>query len=153
MAHAQTTATTHTNPVATIITMQQPAQPTTLRAQRVARVQVALHAHRIAAKQAKYASVTYATKLAAYNAAAAQLAASMGLPMPTPAKATSGPAKAPQQGVASPSGACATVRALAVANGFNRKATLAAAAAQGINPATAATQYAIAKTLHAQGKL
>lgn len=128
------------------------AAPATLRAQRVARVQVALHAKHIAAKQAKYQTITYATKLAAYNAAAAQLAASMGLPVPAPAvtRTSVNSTNAPKHAASGVTGACAVVRALAAANGYNRKATLAAAAAQGINPATAATQYAIAKKLQQQ---
>lgn len=46
-------------------------------------------------------------------------------------------------------GACKQVHAIAAANGFNRALTLAACKAAGINPATAATQFATAKRAQA----
>ncbi len=48
------------------------------------------------------------------------------------------------------SGACAAVHALAAAHNGNRAATLAACVAAGINPATAATQFAKYKKANAQ---
>lgn len=156
------TATTNSAPATvtapvTVAPQATVTAPATLRAQRVARVQVALHAKHLAAKQAKYQAVTYATKLQAYNAAVAQLAAQMGVTAPAaqPVRTLLGNATniTPKHAPSATTGACATVRTLAAANGYNRKATLAAAAAQGINPATAATQYAIAKKLHQQGAL
>lgn len=127
-----------------------------LRTARITRVQQALFVQHLAAKHAKYVQATTSANTQAYNLAVQQLAAQYGVTVPAAAQRTllgSATNIAPKHAPSAQTGACATVRTLAVQHGFNRKATLQAAAAQGINPATAATQYNIARTLHAAGKL
>ena len=119
------------------------ATTSTLRANRVAAVQSALLLRRSAAKATKYlaavaaynAVAEAAAKQAAYQAELKALQEKFGFAM-QPATKVSAPRG---------TGACAQVHAIAAANKFDRKATLAACAAAGINPATAATQYAVAK--------
>lgn len=115
--------------------------PATLRAVRIARVQVALHAKRIAKKQAVHAAAASASKQQAYMLAVQQLAAQFGVPVPNTlsVRAYNNPQKHAPSAV---QGACAQVHAIAAQCGGVRATTLAACKAAGINPATAATQYA-----------
>lgn len=113
--------------------------------QRVAAVLVQRAAH--------HAARVTARNLQAYNAQVAALQAQLGItPDMLQARAVHGAATniAPKHAPSALVNACATVRELAAQHGFNRAATLAAAQALGINPATAATQYAKAKKASVQ---
>lgn len=122
-----------------------------LRTARLTRVQQTLFVQHLAAKHAKYVQATTSANTQAYHLAVQQLAAQYGVTAPVHATRTiNGSATniAPKHAPSAQTGACATVRTLAVQHGFNRAATLAACAAVGINPATAATQYNIARKAH-----
>lgn len=137
-------------PVAPLHTVVQPA---TLRATRMLQVTNALYRNRIAAKHAMHASNAVAANLAAYNAAVAALQAQHGIT--TPPAPTVQPGLRTLNGYATniaaknpPSvavGSCAQVHQIAAQYGFNRAATLQACMVAGINPATAATQFNIAR--------
>jgi hypothetical protein len=111
------------------------AKTTTLRTARIAAVQQALYAKRVAAKQVKFANATALHNKKAYVLAVQQLAAQYGVTHNAPVNRV--------QRVPTGTGICAQVHALCVANQGVRKLVLAAAHAAGINPATAATQYAV----------
>lgn len=103
--------------------------------QRIAAVQAkraAKHATRIAARNA---AAEAAAKLAAYQQKLAELQAEFGMPAVAP-KTVSVPRG---------TGVCGQVHAIAAKCNYDRKATLAACKEAGINPATAQTQYALAK--------
>lgn len=135
----------------------QPAAPN-LRALRIAAVQAALVAKRVAAKQAKYLAAQAAftaqqdllAKHAAYQLQVAQLQAQYGIAPTQHAAPRANSATVKPSGTAilvngvhyTP---CKAVHAIAALHAGNRKATLAACTAAGINPATAATQYGIYK--------
>ena len=130
------------SPVATEVAAQATvAIPATLRAVRVARVQAALLRNRIVAKQQAFAAQQQAAKQSAYMLAVQQLAAQYGVPVPNTlsVRAHNNQQKHAPSAV---QGACAQVHAIAAQCGGVRAATLAACKAAGINPATAATQYA-----------
>lgn len=131
-------------------------QPVTLRARRVAAVQVALMQRRVAAKQAKFAQVQHAAKVAAYQAAVAALAQQHGLPVPTVALAprANSATVQPSSAVITVNGVqykpTKAVHAIAAANpNATRKQVLQLCINAGINQATAATQYNVFKQ---QGK-
>jgi hypothetical protein len=128
-------------PAQVVVAQATVAVPTTLRAVRIARVQVALHRNRIARKQTQYVAATTASKQQAYMLAVQQLSAQFGLPVPNTlsVRAYNNPQKHAPSAV---QGACAQVHAIAAQCGGVRATTLAACKAAGINPATAATQYA-----------
>jgi transposase-like protein len=110
---------------------------TTLRTARIQAVQAAT----IAIAQQVRTAARNARKAAAYMLAVQQLAARYGVAAPNTmsVRAYNNPQKyAPS----AQRGACAQVHAIAAANNGVRSATLAACAAAGINPATAATQFA-----------
>lgn len=97
-----------------------------------------LHAHNVAQSQ----QLTVAANKQAYLLAVQQLAAQYGLPAPTQAQR---PVRNTQQHSAStvPS-ACKAVHAICAANpGAARKFVIDLCVKQGINPATAATQFGI----------
>jgi hypothetical protein len=123
---------------------------TTTNTTRTARVAAVATAYRARARNAKLAAHTAATVAAnqsAYMLAAQQLAAQYGVAAPTTLSVRS--VRSVQQHAPSAvQGACAAVRALAATHNYVRSATLAACKQAGINPATAATQYAIAVKLH-----
>lgn len=129
--------------------MAKDKQAQNLRATRIAAVQEALMQRRAAAKSAAYEAaakahaekVEAAEKLAAYREQCARLAAEMGVVVKGAGVRTSTAATptAPRTGVTK------QVWELAAQHGFDRKATLAACEALGINSATAKTQYALAK--------
>lgn len=126
-----------------------------LRAKRVNAVQAALYAQRTAAKQAAHAQAQAASKQQAYLAAVAVLAAQYGVPLAANSavmRTLNGSATniVTKHAPSAHSGATHRVRAIAAQCNFVRSATLAACAAEGINPNTAATQYAVAKKLAAQ---
>lgn len=129
---------------ATVAALVTVAAPTTLRAQRIAKVQVLLHSKRIAAKQQAYHAAQVAHNQQAYMLAVQQLAVQYGVAAPTTLSVRNAVHKQ-QHAPSAASGACAQVHAIAAANNYVRAATLAACKQAGINPATAATQYAIAK--------
>lgn len=122
----------------------------TLRAARLVAVKQALLVKRIAAKHATYVAAVQSANMVQYNLAVQQLAAQYGVPA-----AQAGVAQRTllgaatnihtQQAPSAHTGSTARARAIAVASGFNRKVALAQCASEGINPATAATQYSIAK--------
>lgn len=130
-------------------------QPATLRAARMLRVTNMLYSKRVAAKQATNAVLLQQRNLAAYNAAVAALQLLHGV-APTQqvainvsnntrtlnGYATNIVAKQPPS--VAP-GSCAQVHQIAAQYGFNRAATLRACMVAGINPATAATQFNIAR--------
>lgn len=115
--------------------------PATLRAVRIARVQQALHAKRIAAKQQHHVAQTQHAQQQAYMLAVQQLAVQFGVPVPNTlsVRAYNNPQKHAPSAV---QGACAQVHAIAAQCGGVRSTTLAMCKQAGINPATAATQYA-----------
>lgn len=122
-----------------------------LRTARITRVQQALFVRHIAAKHAKHVQATNVANQQAYTLAVQQLAAQYGVTVPANAQRTllgSATNIAPKHAPSANQGSCALVHQLAAANGYNRKATLAAAAAAGVNPATAATQYNVARKAH-----
>lgn len=126
--------------------MKNATKNVTLRATRIAAVQQALYAKRVAAKQAKYVAAQQA-----YTAAQQAIANKQAYLAEIAALATKYGITAPQQSVTKAprsSGACAQVWAIAAQHGYDRKATLAACVAAGINAATAATQFALAKRAH-----
>lgn len=110
-----------------------------------ARNATARNAARIAAAQELRATKNSARRIAAtqhaYMLAVQQLAAQHGMPVPNTMSVR--PFNKPQQHAPSAvQGACALVHELAEQNQGVRAATLAACVARGINPATAATQFA-----------
>ena len=115
------------------------------RAARIAAVQGALYNQFKQAKQAKYQTASLKARQAAYMLAVQQLAAEHGLPAPNTmsvrngSKQTYAPSNKP--------GACATVHELAAQYHYDRKATISAAIAQGINANTASKQFADAKRI------
>ena len=127
-----------TNNVASVATV---AIPTTLRAIRVARIQVALHTKRITEKKQSYITKTLHAKQQAYMLQVQQLAAEYGLPLPNTLSVRNN-STAQKHAPSATAGACAQVHAIAAAHKGERKATLAACVVAGINPHTAATQYA-----------
>jgi hypothetical protein len=118
----------------------------------------ALRAARLSAVQEKLLAVARATRAAglaarkiaiqhtkqqAYMMAVQQLAAQYGVaPVTQQVRSVAGTQK---HAPSTKSGACKQVHALAQEHNFDRAKTLAACIAAGINPATAATQFAIAK--------
>jgi len=114
------------------------------RAKRVTAVSNAYRTRARSAKLAAHVAATQAHNQQAYMLAVQQLAAQYGVPAPTTLSVRS-VAGTQKHAPSAQSGACAQVRALAAANNYNRAATLAACKAAGINPATAATQFANAK--------
>lgn len=124
-----------------------------VRAARVDAVQATLYARHVAAKQAAHAQRTAAANKQAYLAQVAALAAQYNIAVPTAALRTvNGSATniATKHAPSAKTGATHRVRELAAECNYDRQATLAAAAAEGINPNTAATQYAAAKKAHVQ---
>lgn len=115
-----------------------------VRARRVDAVQAKLYERHVAAKQAKAEQLRKAAQKAAYAAELAKLQQQFGI-TPTAAPEHVTAHRAPR--AANGTGVTHRVRELAKQYGFNRAATLAACAAEGINAATAATQYAVAKKL------
>lgn len=110
-----------------------PANLLSRNAQRIARIQQ-LRADKNSARRV-------AATQQAYMLAVQQLAAQYNMPVPNTMSVR--PFNKPQQHAPSAvQGACAQVHAIAVANQGVRAATLAACKAAGINPATAATQFA-----------
>lgn len=139
---------TQGNKQATVTILQQSA----LRMQRLAKVKHMLLMQHIAAKQAKHTQATYQSNVTAYQLAVQQLQAQYGVqaPVQQPGSAVQRTTKA------APSAALVliegvqyapvkAVHALYCLHKGVRKAVLQAAADLGINPSTAATQYAIAK--------
>lgn len=116
--------------------------PATLRALRIARVQVALYAKHVAAKAQAHAARTSAANRTAYMLAAQQLAAHYGIAAEHTTLAVRAVHTKQQHAPSAEAGACKRVHAIAAQCNGVRSATLAACAAAGINPATAATQYA-----------
>lgn len=94
------------------------------------------------ARVLRVATAKHAANKAAYCAAVQQVQAQYGISASAPRSNTNRAV----HGASAVQGACAIVRGLVAANPqATRKQVLALAAAQGINPATAATQYAVAK--------
>jgi hypothetical protein len=152
IAPTGSTAAAHAAQVAAI---HATVRTSALRTARITRVQQALFVKHLAAKHAKYVQATTVAKHAAYNLAVQQLAAQYGVTVPVAATRTiNGSATniAPKHAPSAQTGSCALVHQLAAQHGYNRAATLAACAAKGINPATAATQYNIARKAHAQAQ-
>jgi hypothetical protein len=118
------------------------AIPATLRALRVARVQVALYARRIAEKKQAYVARVQANNQRAYMLAAQQLAAQYGLDPAQNTLAVRAVHSKQQHAPSAAPGACARVHALAEQYKGVRADVLAACKLAGINPATAATQFA-----------
>lgn len=146
-----TVAATSTTPAATPTTPRVHSVPagtvaltsaTPLRTARVAAVQRALYARYQAAKIYRARQVTALAKKQAYTKALIALQQEHGMQTAAPQQIT---AHAPR--AAQGTGVTHRVRALAAQYGFNRALTLQACAAEGINPATAATQYQYAKKL------
>lgn len=114
-------------------------------AKQLSRNAISRNAARIAQAQELRASKNAARRLAAtqqsYMLAVQQLAAQFNMPVPNTmsVRAYNNPQKHAPSAV---QGACAAVHALAEQNQGVRSATLAACKAAGINPATAATQFA-----------
>lgn len=128
-------------------------QPATLRAKRIAAVQVALHARYRTGKRNAHIQATHSANLHAYQLRIAELQAEYGITAANPQIAGSAVQRATQH---APSKALVlvngvqyppvkAVHALYVLHNGVRKAVLAAAHELGINPSTAATQYAVAK--------
>lgn len=109
------------------------ANAPTRNAQRIARVQEL--------RATKNASRRIAATQHAYMLGVQQLAAQYGMPVPNTmsVRAYNNPQKHAPSAV---QGACSVVHTLAEQNQGVRSATLAACKAAGINPATAATQFA-----------
>jgi len=126
---------TYTKPAS--VTKTQQNAPARMAA-RVAKALAVRQQHH-AARKAQRATAAYAAELAAMQAKYAAL----GITLPTLVKAANTTPRQPHG-----SGVCQQVWAIAAAQGYVRKATLAACAAAGINPATAATQYALAAKAH-----
>lgn len=128
-------------PVQGVVAQATVVVPATLRAVRVARVQAALHRNRIAAKQVAHVAKVQAANNSAYLLAVQQLAAQYGVAAPNTLSVRS--VHTPQQHAPSTQpGACARVHAIAAQCNGVRSTTLAMCKQAGINPATAATQYA-----------
>lgn len=110
---------------------------TPLRTQRVARVTAA----RVARNQT------------AYQMAVQQVAAQYGVAVPVRTHTMHNPRVAGTVRFAPSTtpNACRQVHALAAQHGYHRANTLAACHAAGINPATASTQFALAKKAAMQG--
>jgi hypothetical protein len=109
--------------------------------QRIAAVQ--------AQRAAKHAARITARKQAAYMQAVQQLAAQYGVPVPN-TMSVRAYNNAQKHAPSAVQGACARVHAIAAQYNGDRAATLAACKAEGINPATAQTQYAKYKKLQQQ---
>lgn len=115
-----------------------------VRTARIAAVQQANNALvqqvRSAARVTRVQQIAH-NKQQAYMLAVQQLAVQYGVPVPNTlsVRAYNNPQKHAPSAVR---GACAQVHAIAAQHNGVRSATLAACAAAGINPATAATQYA-----------
>ena len=124
--------------------MQTTKQAQATRTARLAAVHVAYRARAQAAKRTAHAAATQAANQSAYLLAVQQLAAQYGVAAPTTLSVRASTHKQ-QHAPSAQSGACAQVHALAAANNYVRAATLAACKQAGINPATAATQFAVAK--------
>lgn len=121
-------------------------QPSTLRMQRVAKVQAILHARYRAAQLAKHVKATATAQQANYLAAVQALAIAHGQPVPTTLSARA--LVTPQQHAPSAvSGPCATVRAFVHANpALTRKQVQQHFTGTNyVNPATVSTQYQLAK--------
>lgn len=117
------------------------------RAQRLLKQATLLLAKHVAAKQATFTTATNKAKNNAYQLAVAQLQAQYGIaPTVQLARTNGAPVHAPS--TAQQGGVCKQVHAIAAQCNGVRSATLAACAAAGINPATAATQYAVYKKAH-----
>lgn len=114
-------------------------------ARMAARVQAVL-----AVRAAKHAARVQSRNMALYAAQVAALAAQYGIDPKLASRTLNGTATniAPKHAPSAVTNACAAVRGLTVQLGFNRQAVLQAAAAAGINPATASTQYAKALKAH-----
>lgn len=123
-------------------------QTQSLRATRIAAVQQELYVRHIAAKQAKFTQVNNAAIQKAYMLEVQQIAAKYNLPVPNTMSVRSAPGTQ-KHAPSAMQGACARVHAIAAQCNGVRSATLAACIAAGINPATAATQYAKYKKAHA----
>lgn len=123
----------------------QTKQHAVTRAKRIAAVGNAYRMRARNAKLAAHAAATQAYNQKAFMLAVQQLAAQHGVPAPTTLSVRAPNTNAQKHAPSAQSGACAQVRALAVQHNYNRAATLQACAAAGINPATAATQFANAK--------
>jgi hypothetical protein len=111
-----------------------------LRATRVALVQTTLRARRTAEKLAAHQHATVHAQQQAYMLAVQQLATAYGMPVPNTMSVRS-VNNVQKHAPSAVQGACKRVHALADQY-KTRGATLAACKAEGINPATAATQYA-----------
>ena len=119
--------------------------PTSLRAKRIAAVQVGLHARYRAAKQAKHNAVSVHAKQHAYMQAVQALAAQMGVPVPNTLSVRN--IATPQQHAPSNvQGACAVVRAWVHANPTATRKQAIAHFNGTVNPATVSTQYQRAKS-------
>lgn len=129
-----------TVPVVTVV------QPTSLRAARVAAVQVALLQRYRAAKVAKHTAAVATWQQSNYLAAVQALAIAHGQPVPTTLSARA--LVTPQQHAPSAiSGPCATVRAFVHANPLltRKQVQQHFTGTNYINPATVSTQYQLAK--------
>lgn len=93
------------------------------------------------ARVMRVATAKHLRNKAAFTLQVQQLQAQYGVAS-TQAATRTNVAQHPRSAVA---GACKQVHAIAAQYGYNRAATLAACKAAGINPATAATQFAVAK--------
>lgn len=118
-----------------------------LRAARIARLTTALLAQRTASKAVVYATAQQASNQAQYMHAVQQLAAQYGVPVPTTLSARS-IATAQKHAPSAIQNPCAMVHTIAAQCNGVRSATLAACKAAGINPSTAATQYAAYRKAH-----
>lgn len=149
-----TVVASNTSPLVTV------ANADSLRARRLAAIQVTLQQRRIAAKQAKFVAVSQAhadeqarlAKQQAYQLAVEQLAAQYGIPLhqhvaPRANSATVVPSRNQVLIDGQYFTPCKAVHELAAIHG-NRKDTLAACKLHGINPATAATQWGVYKKEH-----
>lgn len=117
------------------------AKQPSLRATRIALVTSTLLARRAAAKHAAHTSATLHANQHAYMLEVQQVSAKYGMPVPNTMSVRPFN-KRQQHAPSAQSGACARVHSIAVQCQGVRSATLAACKAEGINPATAATQYA-----------
>lgn len=145
---------TNNNAPAVVTAPITPATPAynaqAVRAARVDAVQAALYTRRAAAKLAMHIQATKVANQKAYLAAVAALATQFGVDHTerlVNGNATNIVTKAAPS---ANSGAVHRVRAIAAQFNFDRKAALAQCAVEGINPHTAATQYAYAKKMHLQ---
>lgn len=123
----------------------------TLRATRVAVVQAAAYAalrtQQAAARMQRVAAAQHA-KQQAYMLAVQQLAAQYGIDPAHNTLAVRTMRTAQQHAPSAQAGACKQVHTIAAQCNGNRAATLAACKLAGINPATAATQYAKYRKAH-----